>query len=66
MVWFASTSDISVLGITATKVFSKNGSGSVTFGYTDATGSDITITRNGKSITVTLQGTNTITWIGST
>ena len=66
MVWFASTSDISVLGITATKVFSKNGSDSVTFGYTNESGSDVTITRNGKSITVTLRGSNTITWLGST
>lgn len=66
LLWLSSTSNISVLGITDTKVFKKSGSGSITFGYSDESGSDVTITRNEKSITVTVQGTDTITWLGST
>lgn len=59
VVWFASSADINVKGLT-TPQFSKSGQNSVTFGDTSDTGTDYTVTRNGTTITVTTNGNATI------
>lgn len=61
-VWFPSTNLIRVLVIVGSSgaIFSKEGTDSVTFGTTDS-GTDVTMTRDGNTLTVTTASTKTIT-----
>lgn len=61
-VWFPSTNLINVIVVVGSNgnVYNKEGTDTITFGTT-ASGTDVTMTRNGNTLTVTTSNTTTIT-----
>lgn len=61
-VWFPSTDMINVIVIVGANgtIYTKEGTNSITLGTT-ASGTDVTLTRDGNTLTVTTTATRTIT-----